>query len=104
MDMVEAVKKNRNIKNCKITYHNGIFVLHLSIDDSAGVFKKDAIESILNTIQTGLPENQWPDFILLYSELPRTAVGKVDYKKLQAVGDKTCKEHTEVGKLKLVEI
>lgn len=29
LDIVEVIKKDRNVKNCKITYHDGKLVLHL---------------------------------------------------------------------------
>ena len=42
-----------------------------------------AIESIKTTIQTNLEEKYWPNIIKVESTLPRTQVGKVDYKKIE---------------------
>lgn len=103
LDMVETIKKNRNVKNCKITYHTGVFVLHLSIDNFSGLCRNDAIESILSTIKLGLPKSQWPDFIFISDELPRTSVGKVDYNKLQSIGNEVCKKNSSTNKLSIIE-
>lgn len=83
LDIVEIIKTDRNIKNCKMTHVGDKTVLHLSLDDFTGLSEEEAFESILNTIKNKLEEKYWPNIIILYDELPRTSVGKVDYKKLQ---------------------
>lgn len=93
LDIVEVIKKNRNVKNCKMTYHDGKMVLHLSIDNFMGLSEEDAIDNIINTIKEDLPEKHWPEIISIYLELPRTSVGKVDYKVLKETGENLCKEN-----------
>ena len=101
LDVVEVVKKDRNVKNCKMTYHNGKLVLHLSLDDFAGLSVEDAINSIMNTIKAGVQEEHWPNIINVVKELPRTAVGKVDYKVLDSMGDELCQNSTSHNKLQI---
>lgn len=102
LDIAEKIKKDRNVKNCKITYHNGKLVLHLSLDDFTGLSKNDAIESILNTIKTTLPEKHWPDIINISDELPRTPVGKVDYKTITKIGEEICLNNDLSEKLTII--
>lgn len=99
LDITEIIKKDRNVKMCKITYHSGKMVLHLSLDSFTGLSKEDATTSILNTIKNGLPDKHWPDIINIVDSLPRTSVGKVDYKVLQKNGDDLCKDNDCVSKL-----
>ena len=101
LDVVEVVKKDRNVKNCKMTYHNGKLVLHLSLDDFTGLSVEDAINSIMNTIKAGVQEEHWPNIINVVKELPRTAVGKVDYKVLDSMGDELCQNSTSHNKLQI---
>lgn len=102
LDIVEVIKKDRNVKNCKITYHDGKLVLHLSLDDFTGLSKKDAINSIMNTIKTNIKEKHWPDIINVVKELPRTSVGKVDYKVLNAMGEELFAQNKSIEKLYLI--
>lgn len=103
LDIVEIVKKDRNVKNCKMTYHDRNLVLHLSLDDFTGLSAKEAIDSIIKTIKLGLQEQYWPNIINVVKELPRTAVGKVDYKALYRDGDKLCKDDTIRNKLQIIK-
>lgn len=99
LDIVEIIKKDRNVKNCKLTHHKGKLVLHLSVDNFMGLSEEDAIKSIMCTIKNNLSENQLPHIIHITDELPRTAVGKVDYKLLENVGEKLCTEYNCSNKL-----
>lgn len=102
LNIVEIIKKDRNVKNCKITFHRGKLVLHLSLDEFTGLSTDDAISSITNTIKSGIKEMYWPDIINIVKELPRTSVGKVDYKVLDYVGNDLCKNHTEHIKMQII--
>ena len=103
LDIVEIIKKDRNVKNCKMTYHNGKLVLHLSLDDFTGLSKSDATNSVLNTIKNNIPEHQWPNIINIVEELPRTSVGKVDYNQMKIIGEKLCVELKSNQKLEIVK-
>lgn len=103
LDIVEKIKIDRNVKNCKITYHNGKLVLHLSIDDFTGLSEEDAINSILNTIKNNLPESQFPHIINITDELPRTSVGKVDYNLLTDIGEQLCNDCSLDDKLMIIK-
>ena len=102
LDIAEEIRKNRNVKICKLTASNGKIVLHLVVDDFLGVSKKAAVASILATIQTTLPEKYWPDYIRVIKQLPRTPVGKVDYAALSASGIRIVNENTWSKKLTLL--
>lgn len=99
LDIIEIIKKNRNIKNCKMTFHNGKFVLHLSVDNFTGLSVDEALEDILNMIKTNLPKKYWPNIINIYDELPRTMVGKVDYNTLNKIGEELCQNNSSEEKL-----
>jgi len=103
LDIVEVIKKDRNIKNCKMTYHDGKLVFHLSLDDFTGLSYEDAVDSILGTIKHYLPGRHFPDFIIVYDELPRTAVGKVEYGRIKEIGEKCCRENGDGEKLVVVK-
>lgn len=83
LDIVEKIKINPYIKICKLSNYEDYMVLHLVIDEFAEVSKEEAIESVKETIQENLPEKYWPHAINVLDTLPRTQVGKVDYKKMQ---------------------
>lgn len=85
LDVVEKFKNNRNIKICKLMALNGIIVLHLVLDSFYIKNVDDAIESIKDTIREFLDEALWPDILNVMDSLPRTPLGKVDYKKLESI-------------------
>ncbi len=104
LDIVEIIKKDRNVKNCKMTNHSDLLVLHLSLDNFTGLSTVDATDSILNTIKSNLPEKYWPNIIAISSELPRTPVGKVEYKVLQQTGNDICKDYDASDKLVIINL
>lgn len=103
LDIIEVIKTNRNVKICKMTYNEGKTVLHLVVDDFMGLSKDEAINDILKTIQSKLPQKYWPDYIDVVDELPRTSVGKVDYNSLKEKSKKICEENQEENKLYLFD-
>ena len=102
LDIAEEIRKNRNVKICKLTASDEKTVLHLVLDDFLGLSEKAAVDSILATIQTTLPEKYWPDYIRVIKQLPRTSVGKVDYAALSASGIRIVNENTWSKKLTLL--
>lgn len=102
LDIIEDIKVDRNIKNCKITNHKEKLVLHLSLDDFTGLSEEEAINSILNTIKKVLPQEEWPNIINVMKELPRTSVGKVKYEALKEIGEKLVQEYSNNEKLQLI--
>lgn len=103
LDIVEKIKKDRNVKNCKMTYHDGKLVLHLSLDDFMGLSEEDAINSIVDTIKSSLPFKYWPNIINITEELPRTPLGKVDYKVIQKLGDQLLQNDDFDKKLQIIK-
>lgn len=85
LDIVEKIKVNQYIKICKLANYEDYLVLHLVIDDFSEEPREEIIESIKNTIRENLEEKYWPHIINIVETLPRTQVGKVDYKKMQEV-------------------
>lgn len=103
LDIVEVVKKDRNVKNCKMTHHNGKLVLHLSLDNFTGLSKNEALNSIIGTIKNSISELYWPHLVNLTDELPRTSVGKVDYKLIETIGEKLCNDFQQDEKLIILD-
>ena len=102
LDLVEIVLGDPHVKIAKMTAHDGKMVLHLALNQTEEAEKQFAIDSVLNTIRARLPEKYWPDFISVMDELPRTQVGKVDYKQLQALGKTICSRNAVRKKLHIL--
>ena len=83
LDIVEKIKTDRNIKICKLKSYNNRIILYVVLDEFYVQDEEIAIESIKTTIQNNLEEKYWPNIIKVESTLPRTQVGKVDYKKIE---------------------
>lgn len=66
-----------------MTFNNEKLVLHLSLDDFYNITDEEKIESILSTIKENLEPKYYPNIINVLEDLPRTQVGKVDYKTLE---------------------
>ena len=99
LDIVENIKKNRNVKNCKMTYHEKKLVLHMAINEYKGLSQEEAIKSIMNTMKNNLTKKQLPHIVHITDDLPRTAVGKVDYKLLENVGKELCNKYYSANNL-----
>lgn len=56
----------------------------------------------MNTIKTNIKEKHWPDIINVVKELPRTSVGKVDYKVLNTMGEELFAQNKSIEKLYLI--
>lgn len=90
LDLVEDIRMNPNIKYCKATYANSKIVLHLSLEKAQELNREAQIKDVINTIKNNVQSEKWPHIVLVYDDLPRTSVGKVDYKKLDKITvDKT---------------
>lgn len=103
LDIVEKIKNNPNIKICKLSNYGEYIVLHVVLNDFINISKEDAIESIVQSIKDNLEEKYWPNAINFEESLPRTQVGKVDYKKL---GDDTkiiFEKYNDSEKLKIID-
>lgn len=102
LDIAEIIKKNPHIKNAKITVFEGKMVLHLS-------FRTEAIEGEVDTrlvelieyMRANLPYGWLPDYISVLDELPRTSVGKVNYRELAERGKYICMNTEGSGKLRV---
>lgn len=103
LDIIEVIKKNKYIKNCKMTNHEEKMVLHLTFDPFSEISDEDALDTVINTIQTELPEKYWPNFISISEQLPRTNVGKVDYKALNKKGIEICEKNNSEEKLTVIK-
>ena len=103
LDVVEKIKKNRNIRICKLNNVGEKTVLSVVIDDFLNLSKAEATESIINTIKTTLPEEEWPDYIHFMDELPRTSVGKVDFNKLHKINKDLVLKNNRKEKLSTIE-
>lgn len=102
LDIAEVMKKNHEIKICKITYHSEKLVLHFSTYNRN--IKEVIQKNVMDYITEALPRKYWPDILALYNDLPRTAVGKIDYQRLQTIGEDCCKNYSGKEKLFIVEI
>lgn len=104
LDIVEKIKINPYIKICKLSNYEDYIVLHLVIDEFADVSYEEAIESITNTIKENLEEKYWPNAINILETLPRTQVGKVDYKKMEEDTKNICLTKGYLSNEKLIII
>lgn len=103
LDVSEVINKNRNVKICKTEAIDGKIVLYLSLDDFLGLSEDKALQSILETIKTELPISHQPDIICTMPSLPRTPVGKVDYKRLNQIGKELCQKYRNAEKLLVIK-
>lgn len=103
LDVSEIINKNRNVKICKTEAIDGKIVLYLSLDDFLGLSEDEALQSILETIKTELPISHQPDIICAMPSLPRTPVGKVDYKRLNQIGKELCQKYRNAEKLLVIK-
>lgn len=102
LDIAEIIRKDPNTKDIKITCHdnNQKLVLHISFDTSiTNCSNEEALESILNTIKSNLPEEEWPTIISVYEEFPKTPVGKSNYPLLQIFGEELSSQTSKEEKL-----
>lgn len=102
LDIVETIREDSNVRICKMNASNGKMVLHLVIDDEQDLSEDEAIESIINTIKSKLPQSHWPDAINIMPQLPRTPVGKVDYTNLSELTVKIVEGLEDKSKLQIV--
>ena len=86
-----------------MTFNNEKLVLHLSLDDFYNITKEEKIESILNTIKENLRPKYYPNVINVLEDLPRTGVGKVDYKVLEKLGEELTVNLDENTKLIIIK-
>ncbi len=100
LDIVEKIKTNQNIKICKLESRGEYMVLYVVIDEFCPLPKEEAISSVKQTIMENLPEKYWPNVINVLDSLPRTPVGKVDYKKLQETTRNFYESVTELTELR----
>ena len=103
LDVSEVINKNRNVKICKTEAIDGKIDLYLSLDDFLGLSEDKALQSILETIKTELPISHQPDIICTMPSLPRTPVGKVDYKRLNQIGKELCQKYRNAEKLLVIK-
>lgn len=103
LDIAEIIKGDADIKNCKITCYDGWLVAHITFraeeDKSPESLKTDLLEYMKNNIE----EMHQPDFVRICDELPRTSVGKVDYRILTEQGEQIVRYNKCMGKLTVVE-
>lgn len=103
LDIVECIKQNENVKYIKMTNSGSKLILHLSLDEDIKLTDSEAIDSIISTIRNNLSSVCWPDFIKVYQDLPRTSVGKVDYKTLTKIGEDISLSYVTDAKLCVIK-
>lgn len=87
LDIVEDIRFNKNIKYCKMTFNNSKMIMHLSLEKDAESSKDDQLKNVIETIIEKVDAIKRPHLVCLYDDLPRTSVGKVDYKKIEQIGE-----------------
>jgi len=99
LDIAEILKFCRCIKNCKMSEVEGQLILHVSFRSDNGLSPIENENMLIKHITEKLPVKHYPDYIVVHGELPRTAVGKVDYKKLRAISKEVYKNYPSSEKL-----
>lgn len=100
LDIAEKIKKNELIKNVKITVYEGKMVLHLCFRTAAEDGQVDTrLVELIDYMRANLTYAELPDYISVLDELPRTSVGKVNYRELTERGMYICMNTEGSGKL-----
>lgn len=99
LDVNEWILKNRYVKSSKLNSCDGKIFMYLVIDLLCCQNEKEAVNSVLDTIRTSVPEYSWPNVITILQQLPRTLVGKVEYGKLEKMSSELSAEIKNADKL-----
>ena len=60
-------------------------VLHLTVNDFTELTTEQAVQDIIDSMKNNLEEFYLPDYIYVTEQLPRTSVGKVNYRELDLI-------------------
>jgi len=102
LDIAEIIKKNEHIKNIKITVFEGKMVMHVSFRTKIEEGSVDTrLVELVDYMRANLKYTWLPDYISVLDELPRTSVGKVNYKELAERGKYICMNTEGSGKLRV---
>lgn len=83
IDIAEMIKKYYGIKICKVDYYKDVLVCHMVLDNWAPESIEELKTGLVDFLNESLPEEYRPHIINLMNDgLPRTPLGKVDYKVL----------------------
>jgi len=99
LDIAEIIKGYEYIKNCKLTCYDGWLISHITFRPEEGKTKDQMKNGLLEFIIDNVKEEYQPDFVRICDELPRTSVGKVDYKLLNEQGEQIVRYNKCMGKL-----
>lgn len=82
IDVSEKIKECPEVKLCKTSNYNEHIVTHLVFDNFSELSQKEMLDKLIETIKSKLDVTEMPEIINIVSSLPRTPLGKVDYKVL----------------------
>ena len=102
LDVAEIIKKNKNVKICKVCSYEGKMVLHLTINDFTDLTIEQAVQDVISSMKENLEEFYLPDYIYVTKQLPRTAVGKVNYRELDLLTKDIVEFNRDGEKLKVI--
>jgi len=106
LDVAEKIKEYPDVKLCKLTSSLSKLVLHVTFDEFSENSKEEIIEGLSSFIAKNIPQIEQPHYIHVLDSLPRTPLGKVDYRKLDRITEDIVLEHNacSYGDSKLIVI
>lgn len=86
IDIAEMIKEYYGVKICKVEYYNNVLVCHMVLDNFAKESVEELKQGLVEFLSENLPLEYRPHIInIMVDGLPRTPLGKVDYKILKSL-------------------
>ncbi len=94
----EKIKELECVKLCKLNHKDDKIVCHVSFDDLCGKSKEQCTGELLDYLYQAFTSEEIPEYLVIYPSLPRTPLGKVDYKMLDNLTNNIECETIEIEK------
>lgn len=96
--IAEKIKELPCVKLCKLNHKDDKIVCHVSFDDLCNKTKEECTSELLNYLDNVFTAEERPAYLVIYSSLPRTPLGKVDYQTLDNLANNIDCEVIELEK------
>lgn len=104
IDISEKIKNCEEVKLCKTNSYLDYIVSHIVFDEFSNHSYDEQIEIFKKSIIENLDEIEIPNIVNIVPSLPRTPLGKVDYKELAEITKKIILKNSDKlnGKLNII--